>query len=130
MTYSDRDRSVTALYEQLVELEERLVPTGLHVFGTPAELADKADLLRMVASFDRPEYGARSLTKLVAEGLGLVRHNEAIIEGTNESSELIAAVTRKAVDLFCKEGSGAAADWLFCRSISRWKNRAQHLICW
>src|SRR5439155_16026386 len=62
---SARDQRVLGLYEQLVEIEQRLIPTGLHVFGRAAELDEKADLLRMVASFDRPEHGARALPKLV-----------------------------------------------------------------
>jgi len=47
------------LYEQLVEIEQRLIPTGLHVFGRSAEPKEEADLLRMVASFARAEQGAR-----------------------------------------------------------------------
>jgi len=116
MTYSDRDASVTALFEQLVELEERLIPTGLHVFGEAAELNRKADLLRMVASFDRPEHGARSLSKLVAEGLGLDGCHETLMQGTNETSDLIDSIVRNAIELFCKEGSEAAAYWLASRA--------------
>src|SRR5437764_4800742 len=67
----EHDRAVAAMSEQLVEIEQRLIPTGLHVFGRAAELKEKADLLRMVASFDRPEHDARALPKLVANALGL-----------------------------------------------------------
>jgi cobalamin biosynthesis Mg chelatase CobN len=35
---SERDQRVLRLYEQLVEIEQRLIPTGLHVFGRAAEL--------------------------------------------------------------------------------------------
>jgi magnesium chelatase subunit H len=114
MAYSDRDRSVTALYEQLVELEERLIPTGLHVFGQAAELAQRTDLLRMVASFDRPEHSARSLRQLVAEGLGL--DHETIVLGANETSELITSVVREAVDLFSNDGMEAALGFLNSRA--------------
>jgi len=58
---NERDARIFALYEQLVEIEERLIPTGLHVFGRPSSATEKADLLKMVASFDRPEAGARAL---------------------------------------------------------------------
>jgi magnesium chelatase subunit H len=116
VTNSDQDRRVTALYEQLRELEERLIPTGLHVFGQAAELAHKADLLRMVASFDRPEHGARSLSKLVAEGLGLDGYDEAMMQTTNETSDLIDHVVRNAIDLFSKDGTEAAACWLSSRA--------------
>jgi magnesium chelatase subunit H len=61
MMTSDRDAKVFALYEQLVEIEERLIPTGLHVFGRPTSAGEKIDLLKMVASFDRPEAGVRAL---------------------------------------------------------------------
>jgi len=123
MTYTDHDASVTALYEQLVELEERLIPTGLHVFGQAAESAPKADLLRMVASFDRPELEARALPKLVAEGLGLDGYPE-MTQGTNETVDLIDSVVREAVDLFCQDGSEAAAQWLNSRaSVEMEKSR-------
>ncbi len=59
--HNDRDAKVFALYEQLVEIEQRLIPTGLHVFGRPSSAGEKTDLLKMIASFDRPETGARAL---------------------------------------------------------------------
>jgi len=116
MAYSNRDRSVTALYEQLIELEERLIPTGLHVFGLAAEHPQRADLLRMVASFDRPEHGARSLPQLVAEGLGLDGDNETIMLGANETSELIKSVVRDAIDLFSSNGMEEALGFLNSRA--------------
>jgi magnesium chelatase subunit H len=58
---NDRDAKVFALYEQLLEIEQRLIPTGLHVFGRVSSAGEKADLLKMIASFDRPEAGARAL---------------------------------------------------------------------
>ncbi|MFY9608236.1 MAG: cobaltochelatase subunit CobN [Blastocatellia bacterium] len=70
-TTEHRDRRVLELYEKVLEVEQRLIPTGLHVFGSPSTHAETADLLRMVASFDRPELGVRGLTDLIAEGLGL-----------------------------------------------------------
>jgi len=63
----ERDRRVLDLYEQLLEIEQRLIPTGLHVFGRPSQAQEKADLLRLIASFDRTESGARAVTDLVGE---------------------------------------------------------------
>ncbi len=65
---TDRDARVFALYEQLLEIEQRLIPTGLHVFGRPSSAGEKTDLLKMIASFDRPEAGVRALPEAVAEG--------------------------------------------------------------
>ena len=77
----ERDAHVMQLYEQLLEVEQRLIPTGLHMFGRAAELQEKADLLRMVASYDRPEHGAHALPKLVAEALG-IQDYDALVQET------------------------------------------------
>jgi magnesium chelatase subunit H len=57
----ERDAAVFELYEQLLEIEERLIPTGLHIFGRASNAGEKTDLLKMIASFDRPEAGVRAL---------------------------------------------------------------------
>src|SRR4051812_4171814 len=89
------DARVDQLYEQLLEIEQRLIPTGLHVFGRPSEFTQKADLLRMVASFDRPEQGVRALPRLVAEALGFDSYDEIIQQGaTGESRELVEAIVK------------------------------------
>src|SRR2546426_7514853 len=84
----DQDLRVLRLYEQLAEIEQRLIPTGLHVFGRASELQEKADLLRMVASFDRPEHGAHALPKLISAALGI---DDALLQETpaNETREFI-----------------------------------------
>src|SRR5712692_11847223 len=98
----ERDAGVMRLYEQLLEIEQRLIPTGLHVFGRASELQEKADLLRMVASFDRPEHGARALPKLVAEALGIDCY-EALLHETSSSEmrDLIDSIVSEAVRQFC-----------------------------
>src|SRR5215212_4634734 len=80
----ERDRRVLELWERVVEVEQRLIPTGLHVFGRAANVEECADLLRAVASFDRPELGARALTDLVAEGLGLGAYDSILEDRTEE----------------------------------------------
>src|SRR5947207_5689603 len=108
-----RDARVIELYEQLVEIEQRLIPTGLHVFGRASELQEKADLLRMVASFDRPEHGARALAKLVAEGLGIDGYDTLLHETlANEATELIDPIVSEAVRRFCEGGADTAVSWL------------------
>jgi magnesium chelatase subunit H len=68
LTSDERDQRVLQIYDQLIEIEQRLIPTGLHIFGQPSSTGDNVDMLRMVASFERPEVGARALPELVAEG--------------------------------------------------------------
>src|SRR5947209_3402365 len=109
----DQDLRVLDLYDQLLEIEQRLIPTGLHVFGRASELEQKADLLRMVASFDRPERGARALPQLIAEGLRIDHYENSLREQTaNEAVELVNSIAAGAVRCFCDHGAATAADWL------------------
>jgi magnesium chelatase subunit H len=117
MTSEDRDRRVLELYEQVLEIEERLIPTGLHVFGSVDEERAVVDMLRMVASFDRPEAGVRALTDLVAEGLGFQDYSVLLkSSGTDETRlrerEEVEALVRRAIETFVKEGTEAATLWL------------------
>ncbi len=110
---TERDASVMRLYEQLAVIEQWLIPTGLHVFGRASELSEKADLLRMVASFDRPEQGARALPKLLAESLGIDNYDKLLQETSiSETKELIDSLVAGAVLRFCEGGAEAAAGWL------------------
>ncbi|MBA2704567.1 MAG: cobaltochelatase subunit CobN [Blastocatellia bacterium] len=109
----ERDARVMRLYEQLLEIEQRLIPTGLHVFGAASELQEKADLLRMVASFDRPENGSRALPKLVAEALRIENYDALLHDSSpSETKELIDGLVSQAVQKFCESGADSAADWL------------------
>jgi magnesium chelatase subunit H len=109
----ERDAQVMRLYEQLLEVEQRLIPTGLHVLGRPSELKEKADLLRMVASYDRPEHGSTALPRLVADALGIQGYDTLVREtSTSEVKELIDGVVKEAVQRFCEAGPYHAADWL------------------
>jgi magnesium chelatase subunit H len=99
----ERDLRVLQLHEQLLEIEQRLIPTGLHVFGRATRAAERADMLKMVAAFPRPEAGTRALPELVREGLGLAsaahtRLNDVrgLSDASNDSSSEPAAVEKKA----------------------------------
>jgi magnesium chelatase subunit H len=89
LSTAERDRAVLQLYEQLLEIEQRLIPTGMHVFGRPPDVRQTADMLRMVASFDRPEIGARSLPDLIAAGLGLPGYQELLKDSATSEERLV-----------------------------------------
>ncbi len=89
----ERDAKVFALYEQLLEIEQRLIPTGLHVFGRASSAGEKIDLLKMIASFDRPEAGVRALPENLVD--------EAV-------REFVSAGTDAAVRLLEQKGLSAA----------------------
>jgi len=111
LTAEERDRFVLGLYEQLLEIEQRLIPTGLHVFGQAPSSRQAADLLRMVASFDRPELCIRSLPGLVAAGLGFPDYPELLRESAAsevrlQQREKVEAVVREAIAVFLGTASG------------------------
>src|SRR5437764_8827774 len=114
-TGEERDRRVLELWERVVEVEQRLNPTGLHVFGRAEGERECTDLLRMVASLDRPERGTRSLIDLASESSGLGTYETLLGEKTNDGwqrRELVEGVVRGAVAVFLSEGIEAACRWL------------------
>ncbi len=119
----ERDRRVLNLYEQLLEIEQRLIPTGLHVFGRPSPSGERVDMLKMIASFARPEAGAQALPDLVAAGLGLSRHREqasSAVKFPNEAEvkdrERIEAIVSEAIREFDANGGEAAVALLSVRA--------------
>lgn len=113
----ERDQRVLRIYDQLVEIEQRLIPTGLHVFGRASAAAEKADMLRMVASFDRPEAGARALPDLVAEGLGLparisAKRSASLSEIEVRERERVDSIVSAAIQEFLKNGPDHAVQFL------------------
>src|SRR5258706_5051107 len=116
-TADEKDLRVLEIYDQLIEIEQRLIPTGLHVFGRPSETAEKADMLRMVVSFPRPEAGARALPDLVAEGLGLSalvasRRSKTPNESEVRERERVDSIVSAAIQAFLKCGVADAVRFL------------------
>lgn len=105
----ERDKRVLDLYEQLAEIEQRLIPTGLHVFGRPSQSAEKADLLRMIVSFDRTESKARALADLIAESLNLDQNegNRSILV-----DERIDSLVKQSIGEFINSGLAEAQSFL------------------
>ncbi len=117
LSEAERDRRVLELYDQLVEIEQRLIPTGLHVFGRPSETAERADMLRMIASFDRPEAGVHALPDLVSESLGLGSYDALLKTASLDQARLsdrerIDNVVTAAIKEFLRGGAKAAASLL------------------
>src|SRR5687767_11070688 len=114
-TSEERDRRVLELWERLVEVEQRLIPTGLHVFGRAADGRECADLLRAVASYERPEFGARALNDLISEGLGLGAYEKLLADKSDDGWRVRARVDevlRESVELFLRHGAERACLWL------------------
>ncbi|HKC66008.1 MAG TPA: cobaltochelatase subunit CobN, partial [Pyrinomonadaceae bacterium] len=109
----------------------RLIPTGLHVFGRVSEKAANIDMLRMVASFDRPEAGARALPDLVAEGLGLGSYAQLLEAGKQSAPRLqererVDEIVHAAIELFVNSGEEASCTWL--EDVAHVKREAAHPV--
>ena len=99
---AERDARVFALYEQLLEIEQRLIPTGLHIFGRPSSSGEKTDLLKMIASFDRPEAGVQALPEpLLDEAIGefVMAGTDAAVRVLEQKAGLSAEATRPVFEL-------------------------------
>src|ERR1044072_8429405 len=111
----ERDGRVLELWERVLEVEQRLIPTGLHVFGRAAGERECADLLRAVASFERPDNGRLSLNDLVSEGLGLGSYEHLLRDKTEQGWHARARVdeaVRVSIEVFLHEGTTAACSLL------------------
>lgn len=117
LTAKERDRRVLDLCEQVTEIEQRLIPTGLHIFGQVSSALARVDMLRMVASFARPEADARALTDLIAEGLGLQAYAALAQAGREDltalrSRENVDEIMSSAIQRFIAEGRESSINWL------------------
>ena len=77
-----RDALVGAVYRQLMEIESRLLPCGLHTIGKPPTAEEAIATLVSIAALDREEDGLRSLPALLAEAVG--RSIEDVYKGNDD----------------------------------------------
>ncbi|MEB3318074.1 MAG: magnesium chelatase subunit H [Cyanobacteriota bacterium] len=107
-----RDAVVGAVYRQLMEIESRLLPCGLHTIGKPPTAAEAIATLVNIAAIERTEEGIRSLPSLLAEALGrsieeVYRGNDAGVLADVELNRKITETSRAAVGAMVKEVTGA-----------------------
>lgn len=98
----ERDGVVGAVYRQLMEIESRLLPCGLHTIGKPPTAEEAIATLVSISSLEREDDGLRSLPGLLAESVE--REIEDIYKGNNngvledvELNRLITETSRLAV---------------------------------
>ncbi|MEN9275622.1 MAG: magnesium chelatase subunit H, partial [Gloeomargarita sp. GMQP_bins_5] len=70
LTPQQRDELVGRIYRQLMDIESRLLPFGLHVIGQPPSAQEAIATLVAIAKVDRPEEGLESLPRILARSLG------------------------------------------------------------
>jgi magnesium chelatase subunit H len=106
------DGYVAALAHELIQVEQRMIPLGLHTLGHTPEAGELADVLGLVAAFYRPALaGTRTpdtmsapLPQLVAAGLGFdyedLRTRMANDRAAQEAWGRVEQVCREAIRLF------------------------------
>lgn len=73
MTMEKRDRIVGLIYKKLIEVESRLLPSGLHTIGKPPTAQEAVATLVSIASLDRVDdkgvTTTKSLPRVIAESI-------------------------------------------------------------
>ncbi|ABX08867.1 magnesium chelatase subunit H [Prochlorococcus marinus] len=77
-----RDLIVGSIYRQLMEIESRLLPCGLHTIGKPPTAEEAIASLVSIAALEREQEQIRSLPGLLAESVN--RNIEEIYKGNND----------------------------------------------
>ncbi len=76
---TDAEHYVTALAHELLQIEQRMIPVGLHVLGTPPPPHELADMLTLVASFTALDPALPPFPQVLARSLG---YDYATIQAT------------------------------------------------
>ncbi|HAE05884.1 MAG TPA: magnesium chelatase subunit H, partial [Richelia sp.] len=95
MSSEERDNIVGAVYRELMEIESRLLPCGLHVIGKPPSAEEAVATLVNIAGLDREEEGIISLQRIIANSLDkniddIYRNND---KGILEDVQLLKDIT-------------------------------------
>merc|ERR1712127_973152 len=81
-TKERRDEIAGAVYAQIMQIESRLLPCGLHTVGVPPSADEAVATLVNIAQLDRPEDEIESLPRVIAASIG--RDINDIYRGNNQ----------------------------------------------
>ncbi|MEL6441320.1 MAG: magnesium chelatase subunit H [Cyanobacteria bacterium J06621_8] len=70
MTQEERDTIIGLVYKQLMEIESRLLPCGLHVIGKPPTAEEAIATLVNISNLDREDEGIIALPRIIANSIG------------------------------------------------------------
>ncbi len=107
---------ITGLLHELLEVEQRMIPVGLHVLGAPPSIAERTDILALVAAFARPDEQP-PLPHQIAAALGYnyddlnarLRHDQAAQEQWQQVDRLCREALRLFVEENAASGPGASS---------------------
>jgi magnesium chelatase subunit H len=111
LSQENRDAVVGAVYKQLMEIESRLLPCGLHTIGKPPTAEEAVATLVNIAALEREEEDIRGLPGLLAESIGrkiedIYKCNDLGVLADVELNQKITATSRLAVAALVKVVTG------------------------
>jgi len=112
-TEERRDDIVGKVYSQIMQIESRLLPCGLHTVGVPPTADEAVATLVNIAQLDRPEEDIESLPRVIAASIG--RDINEIYRGNNKGvladvdlSTRIVNASRAAVNAIVQESTDSS----------------------
>jgi magnesium chelatase subunit H len=101
-TQENRDDIVGKIYSQIMAIESRLLPCGLHTVGVPPTAEEAVATLVNIAQLDRPEDKIEGLPRVIAASVGrdindVYKGNNLGVLGDVELNEKIVNASRAAV---------------------------------
>jgi len=99
---ANRDDIVGKIYSQIMQIESRLLPCGLHTVGVPPTAEEAIATLVNIAQLDRPEDNIEGLPRVIAASIGrdvndVYRGNNRGILADVELNDKITEAARAAV---------------------------------
>merc|ERR1711966_570733 len=112
-TLENRDAIAGAIYSQIMQIESRLLPCGLHTVGVPPTAEEAVATLVNIAQLDRPEDGIEGIPRIIAASVG--RDINDVYRGNNngvlvdvELNEKIVQASRAAVGALVQQSTDAS----------------------
>jgi len=110
-TAENRDSIVGKIYSQIMQIESRLLPCGLHTVGVPPSAVEAVATLVNIAQLDRPEDGIEGLPRVIASSIerdineiyrgnnvGVLEDVELNDKVTNASRAAVSALVNQSTD--------------------------------
>ncbi len=95
---------ITALNSELYQIEERMIPLGLHVMGEASSPESVSEHLALLAAHSRPELDGKSLPELIANHLNYDYHQVLDQLSTNREAQQkwqqISTISHEAIKRF------------------------------
>jgi magnesium chelatase subunit H len=112
-TTGNRDDIVGKVYAQIMQIESRLLPCGLHTVGVPPTAEEAVATLVNIAQLDRPEDKIEGLPRVIAASVGrdindIYRgNNKGVLDDVDLNTKIVEA-SRAAVRALVKQSTDSS----------------------